>query len=418
MEFNILQIYAISIVLGALIGVERQFSRAHETSKSAIGLRTFIFLSLLGTTSALIAEIVGMLFFAFAFAGVFATLLIAYLVITRQSEDVGVTTEMAAMLVFLIGALVWWDMKELAIALAVAVTVFLSLKETLHDWADRIHKEDIYAALKFAIITFIVLPVLPNKTYGPLNAFNPYETWLVVVLISGIGFVGYILLKIIGPSRGIGIAGLFGGMVSSTAVTLAFSKRSKEAPALYPAFAFVIIIASTTMFPRVLFEVWVVNHSLLLQLIPSMAILAAVGGIFSLWYFLRVQKKTDAEPVQFRNPLDFSMAVKFGLLYAVILFVAQLARSLSGDSGLMFVSALSGFTKIDAIVLSVARLARTELNTHTATQAIVLATLSNTFFKGILVWIIGSPQLRWWVVGALSTILGTGIILYLIPGMM
>ncbi len=418
MEFQTLQIFAISIILGALVGVERQFSRADDTSKSAIGLRTFIFLSLLGTTSALITEIVGMLFFAFAFVGVFATLLISYMVITRQSEDVGVTTEMAAMLVFLIGALVWWDMKELAVALAIAVTVFLSLKETLHDWAGHIQKEDIYAALKFAIITFIILPVLPNKTYGPLNAFNPYETWLVVVLISGIGFVGYILLKILGPTRGIGLAGLFGGMVSSTAVTLAFSRRSKQAPALFPAFAFVIIIACTTMFPRVLFEVWVVNHAMLPRLFPSMAILTAVGGIFSLWYFLRVQKKPDTEPVKFRNPLDFSMAVKFGILYAIILLIAQLARSYSGDSGLMVVSALSGFAKIDAIVLSVARMARTELDTHTATQAIVLATLSNTFFKGILIWIIASPQLRGWVVGALATILGTGIILYLIPGIM
>jgi uncharacterized membrane protein (DUF4010 family) len=134
-------------------------------------------------------------------------------------------------------------MKELAIALAVAVTVFLSLKETLHDWAHRISREDISATLKFAIITFIILPVLPNKVYGPFDAFNPHEIWLIVVLISGIGFVGYILLKQFGPSRGIGMVGILGGLISSTAVTLAFSRRSKLQSGVMPAFSMAIVTA-------------------------------------------------------------------------------------------------------------------------------------------------------------------------------
>ena len=189
------------------------------------------------------------------------------------------TTDVAALLVFLIGGLVWWEMKELAIALAVAVTMFLSLKETLHQWAHRIDREDIFAALKFAIITFIILPVLPNKAYGPFATFNPHEIWLIVVLISGIGFVGYILLKALG-ARGIGLVGLLGGMVSSTAVTLAFSRRSKDQSVVLPAFALAIVLACTTMFPRVIFEVWVVNQSMFLPLLPAMVILTAVGGIF------------------------------------------------------------------------------------------------------------------------------------------
>jgi uncharacterized membrane protein (DUF4010 family) len=419
MELQILQKFAISLILGALVGVERQFSKTDDqVSLSAIGLRTFIFLSLLGTTSALIADKVGALFFGIAFAGVFTMIGIGYIVVTRRSQDVGMTTEASALLVFMIGSLVWWDMRELAIALAVAVTVFLSLKETLHEWAHRIEREDIFAALKFAIITFIILPILPNKVYGPFNAFNPHEIWLIVVLISGIGFVGYILLKILGPTRGIGLVGLLGGLVSSTAVTLSFSRRSKQEPTLFSAFALAIVLASTIMFPRILFEIWVINPKLMPSLIPPIAILTATGAVFSLWYYLRARRKLRTEPVKFRNPLDFSMAVKFGLLYAIILFAAQIARHYAGEGGLMAVSVLSGVTHIDAIVLSIARMAKLELDAHTATRAIVLATLSNTLFKAILIWILGTPLLRWWVVGALGTILGTGIIIWLIPGIL
>jgi len=417
MEFVVLQKFAISLILGALVGVERQFSRV-ETTLASIGLRTFIFMSLLGTTSALLADKVGMVFFAVAFAGVFVMVGVSFMVVTRRSADVGMTTDVAALLVFLIGALVWWDMKELAIALAIAVTVFLSLKETLHLWAHRIEREDISAALKFAIITFIVLPVLPDRTYGPFNALNPHDIWLIVVLISGIGFVGYILLKIFGPSRGIGLIGILGGLVSSTAVTLAFSRRSKQETAVAPAFALAIVLACAIMFPRVAFEVWVVNRAMFPELIPALAILTAVGGIFSLWYFLRVRKLQKADAIKFRNPLDFSMSLKFGILYAVILFLAQLALHYAGNAGLMVVSVLSGVTHIDAIVLSVARMGKIDITEDVATRAIVLATLSNTFFKGALIWFLGSPQLRAWVVGALGSILGAGIILWLIPGIL
>jgi uncharacterized membrane protein (DUF4010 family) len=417
MDFITLQKFAISLVLGALVGVERQFSRV-ETALSSIGLRTFIFLSLLGTTSALISDKVGMLFFAVAFAGVFSMIGISFLVVTRRSSDVGMTTDVAALLVFLIGGLVWWGMKELAIALAVAVTVFLSLKETLHDWAHRISREDISAALKFAIITFIILPVLPNKVFGPFDALNPHEIWLIVVLISGIGFVGYILLKQFGPSRGIGMVGILGGLISSTAVTLAFSRRSKQEYAVLPAFSMAIVVASTVMFPRVAFEVWVVNRSIIPKLLAPMVILTAVGGIFSLWYYLRVRHQLQSEPIKFRNPLDFSMALKFGILYAIILFVAQVARHYTGNSGLMVVSALSGVTHIDAIVLSMARMAKIDISIDTATRGIVLATLSNTFFKGALIWILGSPRIRYWVTGALGSILVAGIVLWLIPGIL
>jgi len=417
MEFQILQKFGISIILGALVGVERQFSRSDDSSLSSIGLRTFIFMSLLGTTTALVSDKVGALFFAVAFAGVFTMIGVSYVVISRRSEDVGMTTDVAALLVFLIGGLVWWEMRELAIALAVAVTVFLSLKETLHQWAHRIDREDIFATLKFAIITFIILPVLPNKAYGPFETFNPHDIWLIVVLISGIGFVGYILLKALG-ARGIGLVGFLGGLVSSTAVTMAFSRRSKDEPKVLPAFALAIVLACTIMFPRVTLEVLVVNQAIFLRLIPAMATLTLVGCIFSLLYYLRARKelKSESGPVGIRNPLDLSMAVKFGILYAVILFVAELARRYTGENGLMAVSVLSGVTHIDAIVLSVARMAKTELDPNTASHAIVLAALSNTFFKGALIWVLGTPQLRRWVISALGTLLVTGIILWLIPG--
>jgi uncharacterized membrane protein (DUF4010 family) len=253
--------FGVALLLGILVGLEREYSRVGEADRHFGGIRTFTFISLLGCASAMIATERAIWFFPLAFIGMAAMVLSSY-VITSAEGDIGLTTEITSLLVFICGALVYWEHLELGAALAVIVTLFLSLKVKLHTLAARVSDEDILATLKFAIITVIVLPLLPNRTYGPLDVLNPYNIWLMVVFISGINFIGYVLVKLMGSQHGIVLTGLLGGLVSSTAVTLGFSQRSQKEPGLGRDFALAITVASTTMFLRVLFEAYVLNQAL------------------------------------------------------------------------------------------------------------------------------------------------------------
>ncbi len=234
----------------------------------------------------------------------------------------------------------------------------MTLKPQLHRLAQRISSEDLYATLKFAIISLIVLPVLPNQTYGPppFDAFNPYRTWLMVVFISGISFLGYVLIKVIGSRRGIGLTGLLGGLVSSTAVTVSFSERSQDHPDLARPFALAITLAWTMMFGRVIVEVAVLNQALLEALWLPMTAGMAAGLVFCAYYYLS-QRTDEGSDVALANPFELGPAIKFGILYAVILVVAKAARFYFQDAGLYAAAVVAGLADVDAITLSMAELA-------------------------------------------------------------
>jgi len=321
---------------------------------------------------------------------------IAYAFDAREGR-VGVTSEIAAMVVFVCGALCYWDYLELAAILAVATFGFLTLKPQLHGIASRVSSEDLYATLKFAIISLIILPVLPNQTYGPppFDAFNPYKTWLMVVFISGISFAGYVLIKIVGPRRGIGLTGLLGGLVSSTAVTLSFSERSQDHLDLARPFALAITLAWTVMFGRVLVEVAVLNRALLASLWLPMAA-AMAGGLILCAYYYFAQRTAGESDVKLSNPFELGPAIKFGILYAVILVVAKAAQYYFQEAGLYAAAIAAGATDVDAITLSMAELAGTEggVAVPTAARAVVLAAIANTIVKGGIALSTGSKTLR------------------------
>jgi uncharacterized membrane protein (DUF4010 family) len=286
---------------------------------------------------------------------------------------------------------------ELAAALAVVTFGFLTLKPQLHGLARRVSSEDLYATLKFAIISLIVLPVLPNQTFGPppFDAFNPYKTWLMVVFISGISFLGYVLIKVVGSRRGIGLTGLLGGLASSTAVTLSFSERSQTHLDLGRPFALAITLAWTVMYGRVLVEVAVLNGELLAVLWLPMAAAMLGGLVFCVSYYL-VQRTDDEGEVRVSNPFELGPAIKFGLLYAAVLLVAKAAQFYLQEAGVYLASALAGLTDVDAITLSMAELAGEPggVTLPTAARAVVLATISNTIVKGGIAMSAGSATLR------------------------
>ncbi|MFO7635013.1 MAG: MgtC/SapB family protein, partial [Caldilinea sp.] len=323
-------------------------------------VRTFPLIGLLGCSAALLADTIDSLAFVAVFLLVGALVAIAYAFAAREGH-VGLTSEMAAAIVFVCGALAYWDHLALSAAIAVVTFGFLTLKPQIHGIVRRISNEDLYAALKFAVITLIVLPVLPNENYGPapFDVFNPYRTWLMVVFISGISFLGYVLIKIVGPRRGIGLTGLLGGLASSTAVTLSFSERSADHPDLSRTFALAITLAWTVMFGRVLIEVAVVNRALLwyvwLPIVASMAVGIVLSGI----YYFRRQGDDDGD-VTLSNPFELGTAIKFGLLYAVILVVARVAEYYFADTGVYIASVVAGVADVDAITLSMAQLSATD----------------------------------------------------------
>jgi len=405
--------FGVALAIGFLIGLQREY--AHRGSENIFaGERTLALMGLVGCTAAMLADVLGS---PWPFVGILllmgALIAVAYFVAAWRGV-VGLTTEVAALLTVLAGALCYWDYLALAVAIGVATTVLLSLKLETDTFVRRITREDVVATLKFAVITAIVLPVLPDQTFGPppLDVLNPYKIWLMVVFISGISFLGYVLVKAVGSKQGIGLTGLLGGMVSSTAVTLSFAQRSQREAELAKPFALAITVTWTVMFSRVLVEVAALNGALLRVLWLPMAASAAAGLAYCIYLYLSQRTDEEAE-VNFSNPFELGPAVKFGLLYAVILLVSKAAQMYLGNTGVYLSSILAGLADVDAITLSMAELSRAPggLDLITAQRAIVLAAMSNTVVKGGIVLTGGSPTLRraLWPGFVLMLVVGIGV---------
>ena len=395
MNINIAWQFGAALGLGMLIGLERE--RTSGELRTFAGVRTFALVALLGATSVFAGEQSG---FAWLFAVVFvavSALVVAAYHMTAIKGDVGITTEVSVLLTFYIGGLCAWGQVGTAGAIAVACMLLLALKGWLHDLAKQIEPSDVEATLKFAIITLIILPLVPDTNYGPagLEFINPYKTWLMVVLIAGLNFAGYILVKVVGKEHGLGITGLLGGLVSSTAVTLSFSQRSRTESGLAPVLALAILLAWTVMFFRVVVEVAVVNPSLAKDLMLGMVLMGTVSLVicFLLWKRNRSTEKAEVETGN--NPFELGEAIKFGALFAVVIFIASAAQVYFGNTGLYLAGALAGLTDVDAIALSMANLALQDpASSGPAVRTIVIAVISNTMVKcGMTIWL-GSTTLR------------------------
>jgi uncharacterized membrane protein (DUF4010 family) len=303
-------------------------------------------------------------------------------------------------------------MGELLVAsiTTIAVATILALKPSFRAFTGKISHEDIYATLKFAIISVVILPFLPNRTIGPLDVFNPAETWWIVILVSGISFAGYVLIKIVGAHRSVPVIGLLGGLASSTAVAVSFSQRSKQNAELSRVLALGAVLASTTMFPRLLIEITVVNSALLPSILFPLSGMAGAGLLAIIWLWRMERRREQAAEVQFTNPFSISPALKFALLFAVILFVTKAALDFVGTRALYFTAVIAGFTDVDAIALTAARLAPESLNASTAATTIILAAMSNTLMKGGIAFMFGARLFGRQMAMALGLILLAGAV--------
>lgn len=381
--------FLISIAIGALIGLERE--RKNQPNEFA-GLRTFILIAILGTLSAYITQFFSN-FIIISFIGLVILISIGYFVVTRLNGDFGLTTEIAAILTFLLGVLCFMDEGlQIAPILAIIITTLLAAKTFLHRFARHISEKELLSTLKFLIVAFVILPVLPNQTIGPLNVFNPYQIWLMVVFISAISYTGYILMKLIGPERGLGLTGLIGGLVSSTAVTTSMASRVKESNFLMRASIFATLIASSMMFLRILFEVSVINSSLLPLLSAPMLVMGILGIIISIIIWRNVKEKDMVPNIKIENPFSLKPALIFGALFLGVLIMSKIANLYLGSGGVYLASIISGVADVDAITISMSLLAPTSISYNVAVTAITLAAISNTIFKFFIALFLGTQK--------------------------
>jgi len=410
-EIGILaQRLGIAILIGMLIGLEREFARGREQNSFA-GARTFPIIALFGFLAAMIASMTYIWLYSIFFISFVMIVSISYYVTAKEGQ-LGITTELAAILVFILSSLIFWNIILLSAIIAIIMAAILSLKMQIHTFVEKINEEDIFAVLKLLLVTIIILPLLPNKTLGPYNILNPRIVWYMVIFIAGISFLGYLLTKFIGYQKGIKYTGLFGGFVSSTALTFAYTKKSKLNVAIVKNYAAGIILACTVVYPKVFIEIFVVNTNLAMTMLIPIIILTATGIINSmvLW---RQTKQVVASDKVVSNPFELKSALLFGVIFGVILVVSKLSSLYFGEKGILIVSFVSGLPNIDAIVLSVSQLAGVSFSEITAAKSILLALLSNTLLKFALSIFVGHKDLRSNVVAGFGSFIGVNLLLIL-----
>lgn len=406
--------FGFALVIGALIGLEREFYQQKEEAPDFAGIRTFSLIALLGSVSSFLADDFGITLAALALGGLILMTLVSYSgALVRSKTETGITTEVAAILTFLFGVLVMGDHASVAIALAVITSLLLTFKGKLHGFIRNMSSDDIHVTLQFALVAAVILPLLPNRTIDPLGLLNPFQIWLMVVIVSGIGFSGYVLMKIFGPSQGTNLMGVLGGLASSTATTISFSSASREYPQMAQHYTRAVVLASTVMLPRVLFLILVIHPPLAFKVIIPFTLMLLTGLMF---IFVRQKSKSpEAAAIhpeyKITNPLKLSTAIKFGLLFAFVLIVVEYSQRILGSSGVYLASFLTGLTDVDAITLSVTRLAKNaQLSSDVAGISVIIATLMNTVSKGAISYFSGSPELRKPVIRAFTLMVLVGAV--------
>ena len=383
----------ISAGLGLLVGIQRE-----RAGSRFGGIRTFPLIAVLGTVSGLISKELDS---AWVIAGgllALAGLAAASNSVARKEEDrdAGMTTEVAALLMYALGAYAAFGPAAVVMAIGVGAAVLLYAKEGLHGFTDRIGDTDMRAIMLFAAITFVILPVLPNRTMGPLNVLNPHNIWLMVVLVVGISLGGYIAYKVLGSRAGAVLGGILGGLISSTATTVTYARRAAESPANVGPALLVIVLAGTVVYARLFAEISIVAPNFLDRAGPPLAIMFAASCSLAAVIWVVTRKQTGQPSAQ-ENPTQLRSALMFAGLYALVTLAVAAGERYYANSGLYAVAAVSGLTDMDAITLSTSRLVdKGSVPPDSGWKAILIASISNLVFKiGIIASLGGRRLVRW-----------------------
>jgi uncharacterized membrane protein (DUF4010 family) len=403
---------------GLLIGLERERSAPESSGDTFLGgARTHPLFALVGGAATLASRELGPAVLIVSLLALVALLLVNYHGDVVRDRGRGITSEAAFLLSFLLGVLacttgVIEPISNRVVVVggtAVVATFLLSSKPTTRRLATMLSKEDVASTLKFLIVAVVVLPLLPDRTFGPLEVLNPYDVARLMVLISALSFVGYAGLRLLGPERGLGLTGVVGGLVSSTAVTLSMAGRARERAELGAPAALAVVLASTIMFARVYAIVAVVNPALGPRVALPMAAATLAGLAASLWLWLGSRRAAGGGgPVALKNPFELAQALKFALLFAAVLLGSKAAAIHLGTAGTYAAGVLAGTTDVDAITLSMARLAGGQVAAQVAATTIFLGTASNTVVKAAMAAVIGGWAFGRRVAWALLAMLAAG----------
>lgn len=412
----------VALAAGVLVGIEREQTHGAEDSRRIAGIRTFPLIALAGALSALASHATGPWVVASGFVVLGALVALSYYRVATAERDVAMTTAIAALVIYLLGVLTLLPGVPLAttdrylvvVAGAGGVMALLAAKPILHGAIAKLTRDDLYATVKFVVLVAVVLPLLPDRVYGPFDVLNPFHIGLMVVLVAAISFVGYVAARVLGARRGLAATGLIGGLISSTAVSVSLSRRAREEPSEVDAAAVAIIAASSIMFARILAEVAVVDPPLLAGLGWSMGAMTVVGLTIAIALHLRPRAvQVEHEDVPITNPFELKLALQFGAFYALVLFVSKVAQVYFGESGLYVSSFVAGTTDVDAITLSVSAFHKQGLGMTPAVIAITIAAATNTIVKIGIVAVFGGWRIAARVLLGLgpALLVGAGVLL-------
>ena len=398
--------YVVALAIGLLMGLERERNPAAKA-----GLRTFALTALLGVLAAHLATTLGELWLvAVGLFLVGAMMIAAYLQSPARDGDPGTTTVAALMLCYGLGVLVWHDEIQLAVMLGIASTMLLYFKPELRGLSQHMSRHDLLSVLQFSVLALIILPLLPNRNYGPYGALNPYQIWWMVVLIVGVGLAGYAALRLVGQQRGAVMLGLLGGLVSSTATTLSFSRHARASGVMMPVAVIVIVLANLVVLVRLGVLAAVLAPGVLTQLLPVLLGGLVAGGLGAAYGVRRLQPQGALPPLAMGNPTELRTALGFGLMYAIVLLAAAWLSDWLGTRGLYAVALASGLTDVDPITLSSLRLLNLDkLSIAVVVNVITLAMLANLAFKSALTLVIGGWQMARHAIAGMGTV-GLGMI--------
>ncbi|MDX9970804.1 MAG: MgtC/SapB family protein [Candidatus Gracilibacteria bacterium] len=384
-----------AILLSGLVGLEREKKSQAENKGYFAGFRSFILIGLIGYLSFKTGQY--STYISVLLAGVVLALIaISYFVTAKNFNQIGITSELSGILVFVIGYLSASGETILATLIALTLVALLHFKTDLHNIAKKIKDIELISTLEFVFIAFIVLRILPNQNFGPFDFFNPFFIWLMVVFISAISFASYIAIKIFGTKKGITLTGLLSGFISSTALTLAFAEQSKKNKNIINPYVLAIIIAQSGMLLRVFIEVGVLNKEILPSLLIPFLTMLFVGVFFCVYYNRKTKQNLEESlnetEVELKNPFDLWPAIKFAAIFSGILLLGKIANLYFGDRGLFALSFITGIFDVDAITISLANFSKTSLSTEIATKGIMIAVFTNTISKAVLFMLLGNKK--------------------------
>ncbi|MEX8518613.1 MAG: MgtC/SapB family protein [Leptothrix sp. (in: b-proteobacteria)] len=403
---------AAALVVGLLIGLERGWQDRELADGSRVaGLRTFALIGLLGGVLAILRRDFGIWPLAAGLLGLALLGAVSYRESVRVNGSLSVTSTIAALLTYALGAMAAAGAPAHAVGVAVIVTLLLDLKPTLHGWLRHIEHRELSAALQMLVLSMVVLPLLPDQGYGPYDALNPYRLWWAVVLVSGLSLAGHVAMRLSGPQRGLLWTGLLGGLASSTAATLTLSRRARQEPGLVDAAAAGTLAACGVMFLRMTVIVMSLQPMLGRTLAaPLIASGLSLLGLGLLQWRRRPPGTPPAAATDAESPFDLSVAVGFGAFLGLMAVLSHAAHDWFGDGGLYGLALLSGLADVDAIVISVSRMHGSNgLPTAAAGLAMGLAAASNMVTKAVMAWVTGNAALGRRVVLGYAVAMAVGV---------